>query len=150
VRTEETIVVMAMFGMIAGVGIIWMAMQNRRHLRELEHRERLAMIERGLMPSPETDPIAFERAIMLARSPESRGTSRMRSAGVMMIALGIGFMFLLTFTAGEPGVGIGVGGAFAILGVAFFINSSLMSRSNSYAPLPPRPMSPVNPERKDS
>jgi Domain of unknown function (DUF6249) len=150
VRTEETIVVMAMFGMIAGVGIIWMAMQNRRHIRELEHRERLAMIERGLMPSPETDPIAFERAIMLARSPESRGTSRMRSAGVMMMALGIGFMFLLTFTAGEPGVGIGVGGAFAILGVAFFINSSLMSRPNSYSQLPPRPVSSVNPERKDS
>jgi Domain of unknown function (DUF6249) len=139
---------MAMVGMVAGVGIIWMAMQNRRHLRELEHRERLAMIERGLMPSPETDPIAFERA-MLARSPESRSTSRMRSAGVMMIALGIGFMFLLTFTAGEPGVGIGVGGAFAILGAAFFINSTLMSRSQPYPQLPHRPMSSVSPERKE-
>jgi hypothetical protein len=149
VRTEEVIVFMAIIGMLAGVGIIWMAMQNRRHLRELEHRERLAMIERGLMPSPETDPVAFERAIMLARSPEPRGTTRMRSAGVMMIALGIGFMFLLSFTAGEPGVGIGVGGAFAILGAAFFINSSLISRSNPYPPMTHRPMSPVNAERKE-
>ncbi len=149
VRTEETIILMGLLGMMSGVAIIWMAMQNRRHLRELEHRERLAMIERGLMPSPETDPVAFERAITLARSPEPRGTSRMRSAGVMMIALGIGFMFLLTFTAREPGVGIGVGGAFAILGAAFFINSSLMSRSNPYPPVTSRPMSSVHPERKD-
>jgi hypothetical protein len=151
VRTEEIIIVFtAIVGMFVGVAIIWMAMQNRRHQRELEHRERLAMIERGLMPSPETDPVAFERAIMLARSPESRSASRMRSAGVMMIALGIGFMFLLTFTAGQPGVGIGVGGAFAILGAAFFINSSLASRSTSYPQLPSRPVSSVNPERKDS
>ncbi len=148
-RTEEVIVFMAIIGMLAGVAIIWMAMQNRRHLRELEHRERVAMIERGLVPSPETDPVAFERAIMMARSPESRGTSRMRSAGVMMIALGMGFMFLLTFTAGEPGVGIGVGGAFAILGAAFFINSSLMTRSNPYPPLPHRPMSSVSQDRKE-
>ena len=28
----------------------------------MEHRERLAMIERGLMPSPESDPGGFETA----------------------------------------------------------------------------------------
>jgi hypothetical protein len=147
VGTEDVIVITALFATLGGVGIIWMAMQNRRHLRELEHRERLAMIERGLVPSPEADPVAFERAILLARGPESRGASRMRGAGVMMIALGIGFMFLLTFTAREPGVGIGVGGAFAILGAAFFINASLASRSNGY--VAHRPVSSVQAERKE-
>jgi hypothetical protein len=142
VGTEDVIVITALFATLGGVGIIWMAMQNRRHLRELEHRERLAMIERGLVPSPEADPVAFERAILLAR-----GASRMRGAGVMMIALGMGFMFLLTFTAREPGVGIGVGGAFAILGAAFFINASLASRSNGY--VAHRPVSSVQAERKE-
>ena len=46
---------------MAGVAVIWMAMQSRRQIREMEHRERLAMIERGLVPAPEVDPGAFDR-----------------------------------------------------------------------------------------
>ena len=156
-RSEEIlVVVMGSFGIMGGVIVIWLVMQSRRHFREMEHRERLAMIERGLVPSPETDPQAFERAISLTRRDESQASSRARSAGVMMIALGFGFMFLLSFTAGEPGVGIGIGGAFAILGVAFFVNSMLSSRSTSqttlYPPMsnPPRPPRPEpRPEQRD-
>ena len=145
---EILVVVMGSFVIMAGVVVIWLAMQSRRHFREMEHRERLAMIERGLVPSPESDPQAFERAISMTSRNDSQASSRARSAGVMMIALGFGFMFLLSFTAGEPGVGIGIGGAFAILGVAFFVNSMLSSRSathttsyspTSYQPRPPRP-----------
>ena len=29
----------------------------------MEHRERLAMIQRGLVPAPETDPLGFESAV---------------------------------------------------------------------------------------
>jgi hypothetical protein len=138
VRSEEIlVVVMGSFVIMAGVIVIWLAMQSRRHFREMEHRERLAMIERGLVPSPESNPQAFERAISMTRRDESQASSRARSAGVMMIALGFGFMFLLSFTAGEPGVGIGIGGAFAILGVAFFVNSLLSRSATPTTPYPP-------------
>jgi Domain of unknown function (DUF6249) len=132
--SEIVVVAMGSLVIMAGVVIIWLAMVSRRHFREMEHRERLAMIERGLVPSPESDPQAFERAISMTRRDESQSSSRARSAGVMMIALGFGFMFLLSFTAGEPGVGIGIGGAFAILGVAFFVNAMLSSKSTGYTP----------------
>ena len=101
-------------GILAGVAVIWMAMQSRRQIREMEHRERLAMIERGLAPAPEVDPAAFERKLGGMRAPESPSASRARSGGVMMVALGLAFMFMLAFAAGEPGVGIGIGGAFAL------------------------------------
>ena len=63
----------------------------------------------------------------------------------MMVAFGLALMFMLTFAAGEPGVGIGIGGAFALVGVGFFVNSILLGRSQAYRPFvaaqvePPRP-----------
>jgi hypothetical protein len=138
VESEELIVVsLSALGILSGVAVIWMAMQSRRQIREMEHRERLAMIERGLMPAPEVDPGAFERRFAGTRPPESPGAVRARSGGVTMIALGLAFMFLLTFAAGEPGVGVGIGGAFALLGAGFFINSILIRRSETYRATPP-------------
>jgi hypothetical protein len=121
---------------LAGVAVIWMSMQSRRQIREMEHRERLAMIERGLVPSPEVDPGGFEER-MAAPRQETPGGMRSRSAGIMMIGLGFAFMFLLTFAARSPEAGIGIGGAFALLGAAFFVNALMLNRSQPYAPPPP-------------
>ena len=134
-EAEELIVVMiSTLGILSGVAVIWMAMQSRRQIREMEHRERLAMIERGLVPAPEVDPAAFERRFSSPRAAESPSAVRARSSGVIMIALGLAFMFMLSFAAGAPGVGIGIGGAFALVGAGFFVNSVLMSRSDAYRP----------------
>ena len=136
-ESEELIVVMiSTLGILAGVAVIWLAMQSRRQIREMEHRERLAMIERGLVPAPESDPGAFDRKFAAGvRAPESASANRARTGGVTMISLGLAFMFLLSFAAGAPGVGFGVGGAFALVGAGFFVNSLLMSRAET--PRPP-------------
>jgi hypothetical protein len=136
VEAEEMIVIIiSSLGILSGVAVIWMAMQSRRQLREMEHRERLAMIERGLLPAPELDPAGFERRLSGLRPVASPGAVRARSSGVIMISLGLAFMFLLAFAAGEPGVGVGVGGAFALVGAGFFVNSLLIGRSDSYRPI---------------
>ena len=119
---------------LSGVAIILMGMQSRRQIREMEHRERLAMIERGLVPPPEVDPGAFEEGMERPRIEATPGSVRSQSAGIMMIGLGLAFMFLVSVAAGAPEAGIGVGGAFALLGVAFFVNSVMLSRHQ-----PPRP-----------
>jgi hypothetical protein len=135
VEAEEVIVIIiSALGILSGVAVIWMAMQSRRQIREMEHRERLAMIERGIVPAPEVDPGAFDRRFAGTRASQSPGAVRARSSGVIMIALGLAFMFMLSFAAGEPGVGIGIGGAFALVGAGFFVNSLLMSRSDHYRP----------------
>lgn len=147
--------VVAIFGLVifAGVAVLWMAMQNRRMQREFEHRERLAMIERGLVPPPELDPATFESRTGLAGQPESRAGARSRSAGIIMIGFGLALTMLIAFAAQEPEVGVGVGGAFALLGAAFIFNSMALGRreSSHLPPLPPlaplgRPMArPVDP-----
>jgi hypothetical protein len=136
---DEGAFVVITFGLLvlAGVAIMWMGMQSRRQIREMEHRERLAMIERGLVPSPELDPGGFEERMAVPRAQDTPGSVRSKSAGVMMIGLGFAFMFLLSFTAGEPGVGIGIGGAFALIGAAFFVNALMLNKSQPYSPRPP-------------
>jgi hypothetical protein len=128
VRDEEaTVIVFAML-IMAGVGLMIAAMFNRRGLREMEHRERLAMIERGLMPSPESDPGGFESAAGFRSIAESPAGVRYRTAGVLMIGFGMALLMLITFSAGDMSSGIGVGGSFAVLGAACLLNYLLISR----------------------
>jgi hypothetical protein len=127
VHGDEVVVFFIFLVIAAGVGLMIAAMFNRRRFRELEHRERLAMIERGLIPPPERNPAAFESAAGLKSHPEP-AASGYRTAGVMMIGIGLGLMMLIAFAAGEPAVGFGVGGGFATLGAASLLNYSLISR----------------------
>ena len=114
---------------LGGVVLMITAMNNRRRLIEIAHRERVAMIERGLVPAPEMDPAGFEAGAGLGpRRGGPLAGERYRTAGVIMIGMGLGLMILLTFAAGTPDIGIGVGGAWAILGGALLLNYFLVSR----------------------
>jgi hypothetical protein len=121
----EVLIVLLVF-IFGGVVLMMTAMNNRRRLIEIAHRERVAMIERGLVPSPELDPAGFEAGAGLDRR---RGTGeRYRSAGVIMIGVGLGLMVLLAFAAGVPQIALGVGGAWAVLGAASLLNYFLVTR----------------------
>jgi hypothetical protein len=136
VRDEEVVLIILTLMIFGGLFILWMAMTNRRAVREMEHRERIAMIQRGLMPAPESDPMTFEAQFAPVGSPRNE---RWRAAGVIIIGLGLALMLLLTFTTREPELGIGVGGAFVALGATFVVNGALRrSERLPYYP-PPNP-----------
>src|SRR5215208_1358033 len=92
----------------------------RARVRELEVRERIAMIERGLVPPPEKDPNGFDRAMSRYdryRDDDDdwdrasrRTPSRYRSAGVTLIGIGFGLMLLISVAGGSSEAGVGVGG----------------------------------------
>jgi len=118
-------------------------------VRELEVRERIAMIERGLVPPPEKDPGGFDRAMnRYERAREvsdrfgSRSPGRYRSAGVTLMGVGFGLMLLIGVAGENPASGVGVGGFIVIIGLAFFINS-LLGRYDP--PPPPRERPPAEP-----
>jgi hypothetical protein len=122
--------------------IVQTIMKSR--VRELEIRERIAMIERGLVPPPEVDPRGFERAMHRLERHEFRsGAGRHRRAGVTMMGVGGGLMVLIAFAGGDTGSAIGIGGFLAVIGLAFFINSLIDNRqeppigSGWTAPVPP-------------
>lgn len=125
-------------------------------VRELEVRERIAMIEKGLIPSPEADPRGFDRVMALVdrvdrrsgwydqvdpyyRQHYRRSPARYRSAGVTLMGVGFGLMLLIGFASGEADEAIGVGGFLVLLGIAFVVNSLLERRE------PPPPPTSVTP-----
>ena len=97
---------------------------SRARVRELEVRERIAMIERGLVPAPEVDPRGFDRAMSrLERHEYRHGSGRHQRAGVTLMGVGFGLMVLIGIAFESPSAGFGVGGFLVIMGMAFFINS---------------------------
>jgi hypothetical protein len=129
VNGDEILVLIVVMAIVAGVTLMIATMYNRRRFRELEHRERLAMIERGLIPSPEANPARFESATGLKPSSDAPPPGEgYRTAGVLMIGVGLGLLMLISFAGGAPSTGIGIGGAFAVLGAASLLNYSLISR----------------------
>jgi len=118
-------------GIIAGI----VSTVSKGRVREMEIRERIAMIERGLVPPPEADPAGFERSLRSVEGVQYRYSNvRHRNGGVIVMAVGFGLMVLIAFTSGEVNVGIGVGGFLVILGFGLFL-VSLWSA-------PPLPMPP--------
>jgi hypothetical protein len=114
---------------------------SRARVRELEVRERIAMIERGLVPPPEVDPRGFDRAMHRYDRLRYRSPGRHRRAGVVLIGVGLGLMMLISVAGGATNEGIGVGGFFVIMGLAFFINSLFDHPREEFPPMPQRPSS---------
>lgn len=108
-------------------------------VRELEIRERIALIERGLVPPPEVDPKGFDRAMSrLDRHEVMRGYrgngaygGRHRRAGVTFMGIGFGLMVLIAFAGESPSNALGVGGFFVVMGAAFFVNGLIDTRPES-------------------
>jgi hypothetical protein len=102
---------------------------SHSRVRELEIKERIAMIERGIVPAPEVDPSGFDRAMERHqrrsehRVARSYAAGRHRRSGVTLMGVGFGMMVLIGIAGQSPLEGLGVGGAIVILGLAFFVNS---------------------------
>jgi len=133
-RAIQNLIVVMFFVFLAGGFILAIiSFIFRQRLRELAVKERIAMIEKGLVPSPEIDPARFEMLVGLRRPINSKA-ERYRSAGIIIMGLGAGMVFLLAFAAGVPRVTIGVGGGIAILGLAAFLNGAIQTGEDPPSP----------------
>src|SRR3979409_1290065 len=115
---------------------------SNTRVRELEIRERIAMIEKGLVPPPEVDPAGFDRAMHRHERPGFGGPGpALRRAGIMILSIGFGLMFLIAVAGGSVRAGIGVGGFLVMIGLAFLVNSLFEphGRNTSVPPGPPVP-----------
>jgi hypothetical protein len=141
---------------LSAVALIAMAMRGRQRLKELAIRERIAMIERGMLPPPEVDPDRFDRGLLLAyamqRGSNPKGT-RYRTMGVMLMGLGSALFLLLAFAAGVPDVALGVAGGVIVLGIAAYVNGALVSNDvppvNTHTPSA-APTPAITAERRDN
>jgi peptidoglycan/LPS O-acetylase OafA/YrhL len=143
---EETVVFWLFTFVIAGgVFVIVNALKYRAKILEMAHRERLAMIERGLKPA---GPLLDVRSTR----PAQLRSSRMMSGGIVAVGFGLALAVVIGFTSREPDIAVGIGGAVAILGAAFIVTAYVKHQGpkepeaewrprsfDSSAPLPPEP-----------
>ncbi|HTM04659.1 MAG TPA: hypothetical protein VL173_14210 [Vicinamibacterales bacterium] len=117
-----TLIVAWAAAMIAGA---WQS--NQKEL--MKHRERLAMIEKGL-PAPE-EPVALAAPLQALMGTsrvsdpaekERRMLDFIRFLGILSIGGGVGIFFLLT-VLGEWHGAVGIGGLMVIVGVALIVTS---------------------------
>jgi hypothetical protein len=132
--------------MLAGVFIIVTGIRHRAQSLEMAHRERMAMIEKGIVPSPEANPghAAWMGPHSTGRStpgsPAVAAATRSLTLGIVIVAVGLGFMSIIGVAAETPTVALGIGGAIVIVGAAFIVIGQVRRAGavQSFAP-PPLP-----------
>jgi len=117
---ESAVVLLFAMFIAGGVMVVLFGMRHRAKVLEMAHRERLAMIERGV--APPTDPLASGYGELDQRRRASR-SSRLMSGGIMIVGLGLGIAMLLAFASREPEIAIGVGGGIVMIGLAFVVTA---------------------------
>ena len=135
---ELLAVILSLATLLGGVVIILAGLWYRARMRELGHQERLAMIERGMVPPPEFEPL----------DPTFVPAQRSRSLGIVVVGLGFALMFLIGVAGGAPESGVGIGGAVVIVGAAF-IARSIFAPPPPPMREPPPPMAPRDPPPMD-
>jgi hypothetical protein len=140
------IAVVAVLGAFAvAIANIW----SRARIRELKVRERIAMIEKGLVPPPESDPAGFERAMgkvdgNIRRGERSRG--KHQRVGILMLSVGVGTMILVGSAGDTWREGVGIGGFFVALALGFFLIGLLERPRDPGSPKSSAPSLPSPPQ----
>ena len=133
-QSDELFAVVFVLGMFAGVFIIYLGLRQRSQQLEMHHRERMAMIEKGQIPLADPEAFHARRVAPLTRP------SRSLSIGIVIVGLGLGMMTIISVAGESPEVGIGVGGAIAILGASFIVHAMVVRNEAAAGdrPAPPR------------
>jgi hypothetical protein len=140
-KEEVTLIlILPIAGLIAGVAVLIAALRHRAKVLELVHKERVAMIERGIVP-PELGPGGYDTQ-RLAHTAGTR--SRSFSLGIIVMGLGFAFMTLIGIAAQAPNEAIGIGGAIAILGASFIVRSLVAAPHGTALPPAPTLQGPVS------
>ena len=93
--------------------------------REQAHRERMAMIERGLTPPPDT---ASADELDWRGDSSGNSVSRNRRTGLILIGVGVGLAVML-LVVGTGGRSMGASAFLIVLGVAFLAIAMFEARS---------------------
>jgi hypothetical protein len=118
-QAEELLAIVFSLVILSGVFIVVMGLRQRSLQLEMRHKERMAMIERGLTPTREA------LSLPPADGRASAAASRWMTLGIVIVAVGMGLATVISVAGESPEVGLGIGGGIAIVGAAFIANSLL-------------------------
>lgn len=141
---EPMEIVIAIIPLTTLVGLLvlaalWLLRVSR--LRELKERQVLAMIEKGLTPPPEMVPLNIDGVVLPARR-RSVVADRFKSAGIIVVGLGLAVGIIVGIAGSQVRVGFGLGAGVVALGIAMIVNG-LVSATDPEPPAEtPPPLGP--------
>jgi hypothetical protein len=103
---------------IGGFAIAFYAIWMKSKAREMRHRERMAMIEKGLVPPQPAEPFAVG---------DSKPGKARRDSGIMMVCIGIALMMFFGLSSGNWR-SVWIGGFVLMFGVASLLSALLDER----------------------
>ena len=103
---------------VGGFAVVVATIIRGGKVAELRHRERMAMIERGMTPA---EPVFGDGGLQRAHGFKM-------TLGIILCGLGLGLFMVIAFAAREPGMATGIGGAFVALGLAFIASAANTKR----------------------
>jgi hypothetical protein len=124
------IIFLAMLGAWLVITVVGMLIGMRK--KEHAHRERVAMIERGVAPPPEMYPNKYDAPPWVQGSPAQAPVVRERRAPLpaivarklgVLILFGAGGIAWLIALVDDERVALGVGGLLGMIGLAFIVIS---------------------------
>jgi O-antigen ligase len=116
------------FSVLGGFAVAFYAIWLKSKAREMRHREHMAMIEKGLVPSQSAEPFAVG---------DVKPFRVRRESGIMMICIGIALMMFFGLSSGNWR-SVWIGGFVLMFGVANLISALLDERDKRKAQ-PPAP-----------
>jgi type VI protein secretion system component VasF len=130
-------ILIAIIAVGGGLGLGAYSMFLTARMREMRHRERLAMIEKGMAPSADSAGWPDWDEGLRHRPYRQR-----RRSGVLLIFVGFGLMLLLGFGHQLAVQGLALGGFIALIGVAHLVNDWLDRRAPKVSNPSPHDSSP--------
>ena len=132
---EPMEIVIAIIPLTTLVGLLvlaalWLLRVSR--LRELKERQVLAMIEKGLTPPPEMVPLNIDGVVLPARR-RSAVADRFKSAGIIVVGLGLAVGIIVGIAGSQVRVGFGIGAGVVALGVAMIVNGLVVGDGSGTA-----------------
>ncbi|MEZ5293836.1 MAG: DUF6249 domain-containing protein [Vicinamibacterales bacterium] len=116
------VVILPALVILGGFTMLGLAILRGTRQAEFRHQERMAMIERGMVPP---DPVLGDAGLRRAYGAKL-------TLGILTCGLGLALVLLISLAAGEPMLGLGIGGAFVMVGLAFVV-SAFSTRRDPYA-----------------
>jgi hypothetical protein len=128
-RTDFLFALIPLAAVVGVFTMIAIAIAYQGRVREMQIKERIALIEKGIVPPPE-----LERPVSRLRARRHRAAQQFITIGVTVIGIGLAVGIIVGVAGEQVRAGYGVGGAIVVFGLALVVNGLVVKKGPDFDP----------------